>query len=62
MEGRGPEGGDAVTERKFTKAEAQAILEQLDAGTALAHEIAKRYECSPADVWRLWDERNRAAT
>jgi hypothetical protein len=45
---------------KFTDVEAEEILEQLDSGAALTHEIAKRYECSPTDIWRLWDERNRA--
>ena len=56
--------GDAVTpvvkERTFTKAEADVILEQLNNGPALAHEIAASHECRPSDVYRLWDERNRA--
>lgn len=59
MEGRG-EASEGAGAMKFTDAEAEEILEQLDSGDALAHEIAKRYECSPADIWRLWDERNRA--
>lgn len=60
MEGRGPEGVGAMTTRpKFTEAEVQSILEQLDSGT-LTHEIAKDHGCSPSDIWRLWDERNRA--
>jgi hypothetical protein len=44
---------------KFTEAEAQSILEELDSGDALTHEIAARHECSASDIWRLWDERNR---
>lgn len=62
MEGRGEagEGADPMsTKAKFTEAEAQAILAELESGTALTHEIAARYECSPADIWRLWDKRNR---
>jgi hypothetical protein len=61
MEGRGQagEGADAMT-TKFTEAEAASILEQLESGAALTHEIAEEHECSPADIWRLWDERNRA--
>jgi len=55
MEGRGSEGECAM---KFTEEEAQAILAELNSGS-LTHEIAKRYECSPADIWRLWDKRNR---
>lgn len=49
-----------TTEKTFTPEEADSILEQLDAGRALAHEIAASYECEPSDIWRLWDERNRA--
>lgn len=50
-----------TTKPKFTDVEAEEILEQLDSGAELAHEIAARYPgCSPADIWRLWDERNRA--
>lgn len=45
---------------KFTEAEAASILARLESGAALAHEIAEDYGCSPADIWRLWDERNRA--
>ena len=45
---------------KFTEAEAQSILAQLNSGDALAHELAETWGCSPADIWRLWDERNRA--
>lgn len=44
---------------KFTKAEAQSILERLESGE-LTHEIAADYECGPADIFWLWDERNRA--
>ena len=50
-----------TTERKFTDVEAEEILARLDSGAELTHEIAERYPgCSPADIWRLWDERNRA--
>lgn len=49
-----------MTEPRFTDAEVESILEQLDSGAALTHELAERYECGPADIWRLWDERNRA--
>jgi len=45
---------------KFTKAEEQSILARLNSGEALTHEIAADYDCGPADIWRLWDERNRA--
>lgn len=45
---------------KFTKAETQSILERLESGQALAHELAYEYECGPADIFWLWDERNRA--
>jgi hypothetical protein len=57
LEGRDPEGDGAM---KFTEEEAQAILARLNSGEALTHELAKEYECGPADIWRLWDERNRA--
>ena len=59
MEGRGEarEGADAM---KFTEEEAQSILARLNSGEALTHELAEEYECGPADIWRLWDERNRA--
>lgn len=49
-----------TTTKTFTPEEADAILEKLDSGAALTHEIAAQHDCSPADVWRLWDERNRA--
>lgn len=49
-----------TTKPKFTKAEEQSILAQLNSGDALTHELAAQYECSPADIYRLWDERNRA--
>ena len=49
-----------MTGPKFTEAEVQTILARLESGAALTHEIAKDYGCSPADIWRLWDERNRA--
>lgn len=45
---------------KFTAAEEEAILAQLDSGAALTHEIAQQYECSPSDIWALWNERNRS--
>ncbi|MGH3999034.1 MAG: hypothetical protein ACRDTJ_16445 [Pseudonocardiaceae bacterium] len=48
-----------MTGRKFTKTETQTILEQLDSGDALTHELAKEYGCAPSDIWALWDERNR---
>lgn len=48
-----------TTGRKFTDVEVEEILEQLDSGAALTHEIAKRYECSPTDIWVLWNERNQ---
>lgn len=57
---RVPEGDSAMTTTKFTEAEAQSILARLNSGEALTHELAKEYECGPADIWRLWDERNRA--
>ena len=59
MEGRG-EAGEGAGAMKFTEAEAQSILAQLNSGDALAHELAETWGCSPADIWRLWDERNRA--
>lgn len=49
-----------MTGRKFTKAEAEEILAKLDAGTALAHELAERYDCDPSDIWALWNDRKRA--
>lgn len=49
-----------MTERKFTDAEADSILAQLNSGAALTHELAEQYECRPSDIWALWDERNRA--
>lgn len=49
-----------MTKPKFTEAEVQSILAQLDAGRALTHELAEQYGCSPSDIWALWDERNRA--
>ena len=48
-----------TTKRKFTEAEAESILAQLNSGT-MTHEIAERHECNPSDIWALWDERNRA--
>ncbi|MFJ9387684.1 hypothetical protein ACIRON_02615 [Nocardioides sp. NPDC101246] len=45
---------------KFTPEEADAILRRLEAGE-LTHEIAASIPgCSPADIFWLWDERNRA--
>lgn len=50
-----------TTGAKFTEAEAQSILEELDSGDALAHEIAARYPgATPSDIFALWDERHRA--
>lgn len=49
-----------TTTKTFAPEEADAILEKLDSGAALTHELAEEYECGPADIWRLWDERNRA--
>lgn len=62
MESRGEasEGAVTMTGPKFTEAEVQTILAQLNSGEALTHELAERYGCSPSDIWRLWDERNRA--
>jgi len=49
----------ATKKPKFTKAEEQSILARLESGE-LTHVIAADYECSPADIFWLWDERNRA--
>lgn len=57
---RGSEAGEGAGAVRFTEAEAASILARLESGAALAHEIAEDYGCSPADIWRLWDERNRA--
>lgn len=46
---------------KFTEAKAQEILAKLDSGEALAHELAEEHECSPSDIFALWNERNRAS-
>lgn len=61
MEGRGEEGEGAMTTTpKFTEAEVQAILTELDSGTALTHELAARYpNCEPSDIWALWEEQHR---
>ena len=48
-----------TTERKFTEAEAESILAQLNSGT-MTGVLAEEYGCGPADISRLWDERNRA--
>lgn len=49
-----------ATAKKFTKKQAEEILERLESGE-LTHVIAASIpDCSPADIWRLWDERNRA--
>lgn len=49
---RVPEGDDAV---KFTEEEAESILERLESGTPTGV-LAASYGCSPADIWRLWNE------
>lgn len=49
-----------TTKTTFTPEEAASILMQLDNGTALAHELAKRYECNPSDIWALWNDRKRS--
>lgn len=48
-----------TTEKTFTPEEADSILKQLDAGRP-THVLAALHECLPSDIWRLWDERNRA--
>lgn len=49
-----------TTKPKFTKVEVESILRRLEAGE-LTHEIAASIpDCGPADIFWLWDERNRA--
>lgn len=48
-----------TTEKTFTPEEAAAILRQLDDGTALTHELAERYGCSPSEIWALWNDTRR---
>lgn len=48
-----------TTEKTFTPSRAREILRQLDDGEP-THVLADRYQCLPSDIWRLWDERNRA--
>ncbi len=58
MEERG-EAGEGDGAMKFTEAEALSILARLNSGTP-THVLAEQHECDPSDIWRLWDERNRA--
>jgi hypothetical protein len=49
-----------ATTKTFTREEADSILRRLEAGE-LTHEIAASIpDCGPADIFWLWDERNRA--
>ena len=49
-----------ATTKTFTREEADSILRRLESGE-LTHEIAASIPgCGPADIFWLWDERNRA--
>lgn len=42
--------------RTFTKAEKDTIVRIITSGKELTHEVARRYQCRPVDIYRIVTE------